>query len=199
MANVQGLQAAVNAGQITGNTVQFAESLLRAANGRGLTQRQAYWVDRLVTQATQPAPVTATLPNAAAIYALFQTAGTRLKWPKIDLEAWGGQRVVFGKFGNRSKYAGQIKITDGGRYGVGVYFGRIDTEGTLYATQRTNEPVLHLINALAADPAGVAAEYGQRTGHCCFCSLPLTDERSLAVGYGPVCARNYNLAWGNRT
>lgn len=36
------------------------------------------------------------------------------------------------------------------------------------------------------------------TGHCCFCSLPLTDERSTAVGYGKVCADHFGLSWGAR-
>jgi hypothetical protein len=41
-----------------------------------------------------------------------------------------------------------------------------------------------------------AAEFGHVTGQCVFCSRLLTDERSLAVGYGPVCASKNGLAWG---
>jgi hypothetical protein len=41
-----------------------------------------------------------------------------------------------------------------------------------------------------------AAEFGKVTGACVFCSRLLTDERSLEVGYGPVCADKNGLPWG---
>ena len=53
-----------------------------------------------------------------------------------------------------------------------------------------------LLQRLAADPAGVASKYGKMTGRCCFCHLQLTDAKSLAVGYGKTCAKNYGLPWG---
>lgn len=42
-----------------------------------------------------------------------------------------------------------------------------------------------------------AAEFGHHHGFCCNCGIPLTDDRSLAAGYGPVCARNNGWAWGH--
>jgi hypothetical protein len=45
-------------------------------------------------------------------------------------------------------------------------------------------------------PQEAANSYGRLTGRCCFCGLPLKDERSLGVGYGAVCASNYGLPWG---
>ena len=44
--------------------------------------------------------------------------------------------------------------------------------------------------------AAQAAHLGHVTGACVFCSRTLTDERSIAVGYGPVCAENHALPWG---
>jgi hypothetical protein len=41
-----------------------------------------------------------------------------------------------------------------------------------------------------------AAEFGHVTGQCVFCMRELTDERSIAAGYGPVCADYYSLPWG---
>lgn len=41
-----------------------------------------------------------------------------------------------------------------------------------------------------------AAEFGHRTGQCVFCLRHLTDERSVSVGYGPICAGNNGLPWG---
>lgn len=42
-----------------------------------------------------------------------------------------------------------------------------------------------------------AAEFGHHRGFCCNCGADLTDDRSLAAGYGPVCARNNGWAWGD--
>lgn len=41
-----------------------------------------------------------------------------------------------------------------------------------------------------------AAQFGQLTGTCVFCSRMLTDERSIFVGYGPTCAEKNSLPWG---
>lgn len=44
--------------------------------------------------------------------------------------------------------------------------------------------------------AAQAAEFGH-TYHCCvFCSRALTDSRSETVGYGPKCADDRGLPWG---
>jgi hypothetical protein len=41
-----------------------------------------------------------------------------------------------------------------------------------------------------------AAEFGHATGRCVFCSTALEDERSVNAGYGPTCADNRGLPWG---
>ena len=50
-----------------------------------------------------------------------------------------------------------------------------------------------IVRPISADEA---AAWGHAHDRCVFCSLGLTDERSVAVGYGPVCAGNYGLPWG---
>lgn len=44
-----------------------------------------------------------------------------------------------------------------------------------------------------------AAAYGKLTGTCIACGLTLTDDgknKSLEVGYGPICAKRYGWPWG---
>jgi hypothetical protein len=41
-----------------------------------------------------------------------------------------------------------------------------------------------------------AAQFGHMYHRCVFCSRPLADERSEAVGYGPDCAEKRALPWG---
>lgn len=43
-----------------------------------------------------------------------------------------------------------------------------------------------------------AARFGHLTGTCVYCQRRLTDERSIRVGYGPTCATNYGLPWGEQ-
>lgn len=66
------------------------------------------------------------------------------------------------------------------------------SESWEYAGRR---PLYHLT---AADrlTAEDASKFGHVTGQCVFCARRLTDERSIAVGYGPVCAEHNALPWG---
>jgi hypothetical protein len=48
------------------------------------------------------------------------------------------------------------------------------------------------------NPEQVARVHGHATGNCCFCTRELTDARSVAVGYGPICASHFGLEWGER-
>jgi hypothetical protein len=45
---------------------------------------------------------------------------------------------------------------------------------------------------LTAEQASV---FGKTHAFCVFCARDLTDQRSLAVGYGPTCADNYDLPY----
>lgn len=42
-----------------------------------------------------------------------------------------------------------------------------------------------------------AAAFGHQFGMCVFCGRTLTDEDSVEVGYGPVCAENNGLPHGS--
>lgn len=44
--------------------------------------------------------------------------------------------------------------------------------------------------------AAEAAHYGRLYGRCVFCGRALSDDRSIAVGYGATCAKHHDLPWG---
>lgn len=90
------------------------------------------------------------------------------------------------------------------------WFARIHSNGEVEWNKNNNgdlnvfalDPKLFLnalnkeLKAFAKDPATFAAQYGKRTGKCCFCDIRLTDDRdgsSVEVGYGPICAKKWNL------
>lgn len=134
--------------------------------------------------------------NVSGVFSLFEHAiAHSLKYPKIRLQTSTGQNVVLSRAGEKSRYTGQIQITDGRPYGANTYFGRIDTAG-IFHVSTADASVSALLARLSDNPADVASEYGRLTGQCCFCGLALKDARSTAVGYGPICADKFGLAWG---
>lgn len=134
----------------------------------------------------------------AAIIAIFNAAAAHLKFPKIRLALRDMSAIVLGRAGGRARQPGTINVTNGGKYGEADnrWYGRIRTDGTFQWSRECTNEIAALLLRFSNDPAGVAAEYGKLTGNCCFCGRGLSDERSLSVGYGPVCAGNFGLAWG---
>lgn len=110
-----------------------------------------------------------------------------------------GHPVLLSVAGGKSKYTGQIMVSDGGPYGDNVWYGRIDRDGkwTLpFNVPEHIDAIRTLLQEMAERPEETAAQYGKLHGSCCFCSNPLSDERSTEVGYGPTCAKNFGLKWG---
>jgi hypothetical protein len=138
-----------------------------------------------------------------AVMALFARGNSKIKYPKIRLITDDRKDVVLSLAGDRSAHKGTLNVTDGGSFDNNIWYGRIAKTGKFdKSARREAQPnmtsVVALLTALGQDPAGTAAKYGKLTGQCCFCALPLTDERSTEVGYGQKCASNWGLPWGNK-
>lgn len=73
------------------------------------------------------------------------------------------------------------------RSGIGEFLG---------TDPSTMQPYLLILDDFCNDMRGSVAHYGLEMGYCSFCNRPLSDERSIQVGYGPQCARNSRLPWG---
>lgn len=165
----------------------FAQSLVNQFKKRGsLSEKQWFYARKLTTSRTE-------MFNFPEINALFELASLHLKYPKVHLQTADSRSVVLARAGDRSKAPGTINVTDGKRYGENRWYGRIQLDGSFSCD---DEPVIDVLKEFAANPAKVAARYGKLVGRCCFCELLLTDERSTSVGYGPICAEHYGLAWG---
>lgn len=130
----------------------------------------------------------------------FFDAVSGIKAPKIRLQVDGEDIIVVRKT-ERSKYAGQLEVQGAEEWNENWqqmarhWYGRIDLDGNL-TRGRGWTKVEATIKALTEDPAGTIAAYGKLTSRCSICGLPLSTPESLAVGYGPVCAKHYHLPWG---
>jgi hypothetical protein len=177
----------------------FAKSLVAQAKTKGgLSTKQWYWVDRLIAAATdtdKPAPQQVDLGTFKAVIELFDKAREHIKYPRIKLLV-GQQPIALSVAGSSSKAPGTVNVTDGERFGQNVWFGRVTPQGVWQKGPTPSDAmdeVEHFLKKFGQDPAGTAKEYGKLTGRCCFCDLPLSDERSTSAGFGPTCAKNYGL------
>lgn len=183
----------------------FASSLISKGGARGLSGPMRYWVFELIKRAENKdkAPNVVDLAgDFGPVFALFDKASEKLKYPKVRISTDKGEPVVMNVAGPRSKYPGYLNLSDGGPFGANEWYGRVSPDGKWEVPRKDYGEkmvrVAKLLKAFGEDPAGVAEAYGKMSGCCSFCARALSDERSLKVGYGPVCAENYGLPWGEK-
>lgn len=175
----------------------FAQSLLTQAFRRPLSDKQLYWVDTLAARAAEPAPAAPAKVETGGIHALFDRAAKNLKRPAIVIGAGEDREIRVSPAGANSRNPGALYIKRDGEY-----LGKVDADGGIRLLREIHPAVRAIITTtlerFAAEPVKVAAEHGHLTGKCCFCNRTLDDERSTAVGYGPICADNWGLPWGTK-
>lgn len=172
---IQRLQYLVDNGAIQSG---FARDLVKTSRTeRGLTQEQLNWAHVLVVRRLPLLPIAE----------LFAQARRHLQSPRIHLRSPGGKRVDL--LESRSGRGRICVLVDG------AWAGDILPTGE-YDTARFDQRVFDYLKGVAQDPAGAIGAAGRLEGRCSFCSRPLRDERSTRVGYGPVCAERFGLAWG---
>lgn len=134
--------------------------------------------------------------NMEGVIALLKRGGERLKNPKITIDFPSFGTVVLNLAKDHHKVPGSVNVVSTGGYGNNTFYGRVMPDGTFKGTRFASPALETGLRQLATSPAETAAAHGHHTGQCCFCNRKLTDDNSTAVGYGPVCAENYNLPYG---
>jgi hypothetical protein len=148
-------------------------------------------VHKIATEALTPRPAAAHVGDAAGIVALFATASRQLKFPKIVVtDPATNQTLKLSPAKADSSNAGFIYVKVGDSYA-----GKLGSDGRWFPVSTCPAGVAEFLTKFAQAPASHAAVHGHKTGSCCFCSRPLTDAVSVAVGYGPVCAETYGLPY----
>lgn len=180
---------------LSGKASSFGHSLIRQFSERGrLSAAQAPYLHLMAMEAQGVEKAPDAQGNEAeggfqAIVDLLTTAGAKLKWPKIR---YAGLRISL------SRNGGANVTTNERAYEDRTYLGRISQGGAFFPARGCPDTVLPLLQALTVDPAHATSVEGQRVGSCCFCARELTAQESLVAGYGPVCADNWGLPWGDR-
>ena len=182
----------------------FATSLFEHFKKKGyLSDKQWFHVFKFVDLIDNPPPPPKPedkLPNINGVYSLMRRAVSpkSKSFPKLWLQLKDSDLRI-NRATERSKYKGQLMLTDGKEFGCNIFFGRIDTNGDLYLShsgKEVKDELIDLLTRLINDPEKVASEYGKLTGNCFACHRQLSDDRSIEVGYGKVCADKFGLRWG---
>lgn len=179
----------------------FATSLLSQFDRKGdLSDKQWPYVIKLAKAATgqEEKPKSVEVGSMVALVNLFKRAKAHLKRPAIVLQNAAVGEIRLSEAGQKARVPGSINVTTPGPYGERVWYGRVTVDGTFQQSPKVVAPtaLVEALRLFAADPVGQAAKHGHLTGRCCFCNRKLEDERSTAVGYGPICADHYGLPWG---
>ena len=138
--------------------------------------------------------------SLAPMLVMFQFAAKHIKKPKIGVRVSTGELLRI-KQAHGERWKGWFAITEyHGTIGNG-WVAMLSPEGDWvpnrrHADQSFVQRAKQTVEQFLVDPVQAATAYGNQIGHCCFCSKELTDERSKAVGYGPVCASHFHLPWG---
>jgi hypothetical protein len=187
-----------NLDKLSASDRSFAESLIAQGVGRGLSMKQLEWVRRLAERAE--ATARPRLVGFAPIVTMMLEAQDILRRPKMVVRA-GELDIRLSVAGQNSRTPGCINITSpSGDFETRKFYGRIGKDG-VFDPSLSIEPdamtaIVTVLRMVAADPAAAAAEYGRISGSCSFCGLPLSDVKSLRVGYGRICSRRFGLPWG---
>lgn len=191
---------AINLLEIQSNKSDFVQSLCNQFFNSGkLSEKQWYWVEKIATEileeqeSEKPEPVV-----VADIQGVLLTASHYLKYPKVWLGTKSGKSFRLSLASGQSKYSSQVMIKESGDY-ESTYYGRIDLDGNLVPSRYMTEEMIEALVSFNKNPVETATEFGKKTGNCCFCHKPLTDEKSTTVGYGATCAKHYGLPWGKKT
>jgi len=175
----------------------YAEALCRWSAAPSPTPAEVSGTEYAAARSTEPDAAILGGLALARVTTLFEHArAAGLERPRIRLSR-GEWRIGITPAAPSSRNAGGFYVKASSGLRRGVYCGLITSGGLFRPTQWCPLDVIGALRDFNENPTEVARAYGQRLGTCCFCGLTLTDGRSVAMGYGPICARNYRLPWGD--
>lgn len=199
----------------------FAESLCEFYTNKGfLSQKQLYWAYKFWLEtksgsengieklAPRKPPVDKILPprvvvDGKILIKYFDQAAAKIDKPKIIYvvkpPVHGCERLVFYRTGEGSASPRSVGVTNGLQYPNNRILALLYRDGrTIFYPWTYDKPeVQQLIKKIAEDPLKMFSENGKMTSICCYCARQLTHPSSVHYGYGPICAGNFGLPWGD--
>jgi hypothetical protein len=190
-----------NLNKVATKDMDFVISLTGQFKKKGvLSDKQWPWVKKIYDRMQEPElplppPKMLEVGDMKGVQALFAKASEKIKFPTVVLMTQSGVEIRLSIAGQKAKNPGTVNVVN---VHTKEWYGRIHMDGNWEVSKRVTPPkdLWVLLVGFANKPAEVAASFGHLTGRCCFCNSGLTTDKSLSVGYGPVCAKKWGLAWG---
>lgn len=176
---------------------RFINSLIDWNQGKGMpfSSKQLYWVDKFIqegeeakaaTNQLRPSAELRKFPNIAKLF-LYSKQVTSLAYPKITYQL-AKELPAITLYYNNNHGCIQAKV-------AGKLVATIKANGQEDARWPIKTSYLAMLETIEKDPVAAATLSGKLTSCCSFCGRALTDERSVVLGYGPVCAEHWGLPW----
>jgi hypothetical protein len=202
LSNIQALSDLLTEGKMLQRDTYHAQSLIEQFTDHlSLSPYQWQWVGDLVARYATSEPIYGSFNAILVMFRLAQSHG--LKRPRIRLLSSDPEPIYFELwFRPGEQQERTIQIMRGGYAGHGQrqLAGWIHQDRILPYRQSILTPGMRsTIQDLSLDPLGVSKAMASRLHACMYCGQRLTDDESKAKGYGPVCARNWELPWGSST
>jgi hypothetical protein len=184
-----------NLGTMTGWSKNFTTDILTK---RDFSDSQLYWIHKLAMDLLFPQPKPVVVHESVGDFTkvadmvanAFKGGAKRLK---IRLLLPDGTKISLCPYAPGGKFVAVYVNDPEDHYNS---YGRILPNGDFQpprGQRKVNQDIFNAVLRFANDPIGVAKEYGKLEGSCCFCGRPLTVDRSVDLGYGPVCAERLGL------
>ncbi len=201
-ATRESLAAARNSNRLTDRDAGGAAILIwKFDRYQHWTPAQQQWADDILHRAEAAGVTVETVPpmkigdGFARVVALLNVAGSRLVLPTITLLDDADQLVAITLIVDKGETVVRRPIKAGSRRGHTL--ARINKAGEYRETNEMTVAAADLLEKLGNDVTGTALQNARKTGLCCFCNRKLEDERSTRHGYGPICAKTFQLPWSN--
>jgi Family of unknown function (DUF6011) len=140
--------------------------------------------------APDPGTSSKVLLDTSEIRELFTIAAQKLKFPKLTYYRPEGKNLTF--YPRVHKNPGMIAVK---MEHPDLLIAEFSDRQFLWMPAAPIE-IRKLIVSILKKPVELLTENGKAYSTCCYCGLGLTDPRSIVAGYGPVCASNWELPWG---
>lgn len=132
--------------------------------------------------------------NPSKLFALFDKVKLYRKYPSLTFVTHNIQETIKIGMGNDPNILwvsnGMARSNPANK----LYGKFIRTDFIAYRNDSFD--IIPIMRELCDDPIKFGAMRGQQYKHCCFCNTELTSKESLFAGYGPICADNWGLPWG---
>lgn len=147
------------------------------------------------TQIEKLSPPSQLFFDGSKIRQLFDLAAKKIKYPSIHFWRDTGEIQLY-LCGNLSKTPGFIRITNAQSYPNQEVYAEINKDGKGLFRKDTSPSFKKEIFSIINAPIEEAKLRGIKSGFCCFCARVIETKESMTAGYGPICAANFGLPWG---